>query len=164
MSTTDDARAIAEMTDAEFEQGMERLERATIGSDEWRKGERVRAEIALYQAFETALERLGYQPAIELLARMIADRGEEERERDAHPERYADLYQCDGCGLMKPSDEVLTIIVYGCEGDFCAECRGERPVHQHTFGIDGALRCADCHALINPKQDHECGGDNVSKN
>jgi len=34
-----------------------------------------------------------------------------------------------------------------------------QPVHQHTFGIDGALRCADCHALINPKQDHECAAE-----
>jgi len=84
MSTTDnDARAIAKMNDAEFAEGLQRLERiiapAAIGTDEWRRAERNRAEATLAQAFEDALEQLGYRASVEVVANIIGARGEEER-------------------------------------------------------------------------------------
>lgn len=33
------------------------------------------------------------------------------------------MYQCDACGKLKPREEIKTLEVYGCEGDFCHACR-----------------------------------------
>lgn len=44
----------------------------------------------------------------------------EARQRASLQRRTA-MYQCDGCGEIKDSCE--SVFVYGCEGDFCHECR-----------------------------------------
>ncbi len=36
-----------------------------------------------------------------------------------------DLFTCDGCGENVPMSEIVTMMVTGCEGDFCARCRGQ---------------------------------------
>ena len=39
-------------------------------------------------------------------------------------------YQCDGCGDILNEEDVKSVFVYGCEGTFCSECRGDSNVVQ----------------------------------